>query len=211
MKSLFIACSILCLFLGCASTSKILKDIDIDLYPDSYECSEISEECLDESYPGYGLYPDDLWYYDPYNFYYPYYLYDPYYIYYPYHIYDPYYPYYCWKDHRKYDRDWYSGEKRREFWESIDDQWRARREAYFERISSIRQARLKAREQRIKSINNKKQARYKARKQRINRINQARQNRIEIRRARTDRIRSTFQRSGSRSFFRASPNAFRRR
>lgn len=215
MKSLLIACSLLLLFFGCASTSNLLKDVDLDieLYPDSYECSESSEDC--QEYPSslYGSYPADWWYDDPY--YYPYYPYDPYYdfyyIYHPYDVYYPYYPYYCWDDHPKYDRDWYYAEKRREFWKSIDDQWKDRRNAYFERIDRVRKGRYKAREQRIKQINKIKQARYKARQQRINRIKQARQKRIEIRRARTNSIRSAIQRSRSRSFFGARPNGFRRR
>lgn len=190
MKALLIiACSIICLSLGCASTSMLWTDENLYSYP--YDCTDYPSGCIDYTYPWYGSYPGDFWYGDPYNYYYPYYPYDPdhecYYIYYPY------YPYYYWKDHPENDRVRYLREKRNQINQKITNQRKARKKAREERINSIQKSRQKAREQRI------------------NKIRQARQNRIDLRRARTERFRSTFQRSTPRSFFRASPNVFRRR
>ena len=137
MKALLLACSIICLSLGCASTSKLW--IDEDLYS-SYDCSDHPDDCLDYPYPWYGLYPDDLWYYDSFNYYYPYY---PYYSYYP---------YYCWKDHPKDDKGRYLKEKRKQIREKIKDKRKARRKARQQRIERIKQVRQKRIELRSKRI-----------------------------------------------------------
>ena len=62
MKTLLLACSIICLSLGCATISNLWTDEDLYSYP--YDCSVYPDDCPNYPYPWYGLYPDDLWYYD---------------------------------------------------------------------------------------------------------------------------------------------------
>ena len=92
MKALLIACFLLCLCFGCATTSNVWTDEN--LYTYSYDCSAYPYNCMNYLYPWYGFYPDCFWYYDAYSHYYPYY---PSYFYHP---------YYSCEDHRPKDNFW---------------------------------------------------------------------------------------------------------
>ena len=129
MRTLPVACLILLLSLGCASTSTLR--IDEDVYAGSDECLYYPYTCLDSLDPWYGFYPYDLWYYD---------VDDDDYWYYPpdrHH-----YPYYLWRHrHPKPEKPWFVRRKLNQAGERIAHIRKARREAREQRISNLRQAR----------------------------------------------------------------------
>ena len=141
MKALPVLLLVLFLSLGCASTSMLR--IDEDLYSGADDCLYYPYTCLDSQYPGYGLYPYDLWYYDAYD-------HDEWY-------YPPdrhHYPYYLRRHHHpKPKRPWFV--------------WRKPNQAG-ERIAHIRQARREAREHRISNMRQARQHRVEIRRDRAN-------------------------------------------
>jgi len=128
MKALPVACLILLLSLGCASTSTLR--IDEDGYAGSDECLYYPYTCLDSLDPWYGVYPYDLWGYG-----YP--DHDYYYFSDRHH-----YPYYLWRHrHPKPEKPWFVRRKLNQAGERIAHIRKARREAREQRISNLRQAR----------------------------------------------------------------------
>jgi len=143
MKSLPVCLLVLFLSSGCASTSTL--GINEDLYSGSDDCLYYPYTCLDSSYPGYGLYPYDLWYYDVDD--------DDYWHYPP----DGHrYPYYLWRHrHPKPSKPWFAGRKFRQARERITNIRERRREAREHRISRARQARqhrIEVRRERMNSF-----------------------------------------------------------
>ena len=147
MRTILLTCFIICLTLGCASTSGIQIDGEVHPYPVYYSdyldyCPDYPDYCQD--YPDwYGYYPDELWYLDYY----------PYYAYYPYDPYYPYYPYYYWLDNEEDDDCLYF----RDYWKQINQRIEYRREVWRKaretRIARINHAREKQREMRMKRLN----------------------------------------------------------
>ena len=141
MKALPFLLLVLCLSLGCASTSMLR--IDEDLYSGSDDCLYYPYTCLDSPDPWYGLYPYDLWYYD---------VYDNDYWHYPPDGHR--YPYYLWRRHHpKPKKPWFV---RRKFHQSR------------ERIANIREARREARAHRIIRARQARQHRIEVRRDRVN-------------------------------------------
>lgn len=136
MKTLPVACLLLLLVLGCASTSPMR--VDDEVYSESYTCPDYPYNCLDDPYfwlnapyPWYGIYPYDWWDYDVYD-------YD--YWYYPAH--DRHYPYYLWRHHHPQPtRPGLVWKKPHQVGERIATIRKYRREAREERMSRVRQAR----------------------------------------------------------------------
>jgi hypothetical protein len=146
MKTVLLTCFIICLTLGCTSTSGIRIDGEAYPYPDYYS-----------DYPDYhdywyGYYPDDSEYYDYYDYYYPYYSYYPYYPYYPF------YRYHYLRD----DLEDNNGKPLKGRWNQIRKRiearrkaWRRIREERIKKIKQIRQTQIRLKSQRrarIRSI-----------------------------------------------------------
>jgi len=141
MKVVLVACLIVFLCLGCASTSTLR--IDEDLYLGADECLDYPYTCLDSLDPWYGVYPYDLWYYDDD---------DHDYWYYPPDRHQ--YPYYLWRHrHPKPEKPWFVRRKLNQAGE---------------RIANIRQARREAREHRISNARHARQHRMDMRRERVN-------------------------------------------
>ncbi|GEM_PF-3266353 len=140
MNRLLVACFIVALCMGCASTSSLRVDEDVYAGPD--ECLYYPYTCLDALDPWYGKYPYDLWGYD-------YYDRDYYYFSDRHH-----YPYYLWRHRRpKSERSWFVGRKNN---------------PVGTRLANIRKARNEAREQRIRNIRQARQYRMEIRRERAN-------------------------------------------